>query len=148
MLNVVWFYNPLVLNTYGGQSMLKTVKNIGRQINDLPDGYTFDLFRFFHSSPEIRESINQFPKAQVLFNYMGGNNYNHNHSIFELAAEPSGPQTALEGIRQYPLAVHAKVESDVIRINFVFSRNLSKRSTIEVLARRFERTLIAISECI
>ncbi len=138
-------YNPLVLKISSDDSPSGILRSVANQIRESPEGFAFELLRFFDPDLEMRETLTQLPRSQVLFNYNGPKDHHRHTSIFHPAPESVGPSESPRGVRQYPLAVRATVD-DILRVTFVYSRNLHRRATIETLANRFKHALLSILE--
>ncbi len=109
-------------------------------------GLDFDLLRYMTSDATIRQTFGSLPKAQILFNHMGKRDELDavpGGSMFSLAPESIGDTHSPSGIRYYPLAISSQIWKDQLRLNFVFSENLHKRSTVEGLADDFRQKLLA-----
>jgi non-ribosomal peptide synthase protein (TIGR01720 family) len=137
-------YTPLVLTiprSAPGEAASVLVPQIDAL---LANRLGFDLLRCMSDDPATREVFGRLPRAQVLFNYHGQRDEPDEvprGSMFNAASESIGPTHAPDGIRYYPLAVTSEISRGHLHVDFVYSRNLHERSTIEMLADDFGRRL-------
>jgi non-ribosomal peptide synthase protein (TIGR01720 family) len=100
------------------------------------------------SDATVRQTFSGLPKAQILFNHLGRRDELDTvppGSTFSLADESIGNTHAPSGIRYYPLAISSQVWRDQLRLNFVYSENLHRRSTVESLAEDFRKRILALA---
>ena len=110
---------------------------------DLEDGWTFDALRFF-GPPDIRARIDDLPRAQILFNFVGRAIAAETDAVLvAVDDEPKGSESDPRGRRDHLLAVRADVvDADRLRLVFVYSARHHDRATIERLAEETRRRLV------
>ena len=143
-------YNPLVLETGArGDRRRTAVDLLTEQIEpQRQKGFTFDLLRCFAEDPQHREVLNALPRSQVLFNFYGRrsrSSFEPRDSALRLAAEPCGETHDPKGRRYYPVAITAEILKDRLRLNFVYSRNLHTKASIEILAQNFRDYFVELA---
>jgi non-ribosomal peptide synthase protein (TIGR01720 family) len=136
-------YTPMVLTLprRGSELLTTQVQPILRR------GLDFDLLRYMTSDATVRQSFTALPRAQVLFNHLGKRDELDTvppGSKFSIAPESIGATHSPDGVRYYPLAIASQVWRDRLRLNFVYSENLHRRSTIERLAEAYRERLLAL----
>jgi non-ribosomal peptide synthase protein (TIGR01720 family) len=138
-------YNPIVLRhpTWVGSPEL--LDDVTRQIAASPEGFSFDLLRYLAPDEALRGRFMALPRAELLFNYAGLESGREDDELWQAATEPSGPEEAPDGLRQYPIAVRATVAPD-LRLAFVYSRELHTAATIEARVAEVEAALRGLLE--
>jgi len=133
-----WFTTmfPVLLTADNSQSPLATLKSVKEDLRRIPDhGRSFGLLRYLSSDRRLRERFDAMPQGEVEFNYLGQvDQILSEASLFKLAAESGGPSSAAEGPRAPLVDIVAIVVNQQLRIDWQFSRNLHRRSTIERVA--------------
>lgn len=126
-------YNPLVLTHPTWDIDADVLDAVIRQIEAMPEGFTFELLRFMAADPEVRDRFTALPRPDVLFNYAGAEGDPTNGSFWWPAGEPTGPSRSPRGLREHPIAVRASVAPN-LRLTFVYSTELHTSMTIEAKA--------------
>jgi non-ribosomal peptide synthase protein (TIGR01720 family) len=126
-------YNPLVLSHLAWDDTSGAFEAVTRQVEDAPEGFTFELLRFLASDGELRARLSDLPRADVLFNYAGAEADIAEASLWRPASDPTGAEESPRGLRQYPIAVRATLRPN-LRLTFVYSTELHDRATIEAKA--------------
>jgi amino acid adenylation domain-containing protein/non-ribosomal peptide synthase protein (TIGR01720 family) len=133
-------YNPLLLRHPDGEGTLGTLDAVTAQIQDAPEGFSFELLRFLSSDVGLRERLSALPRAELLFNYAGAQDGHAKDALWKPAPEPTGPEEGPGGLRQHPVAVRAALTPN-LRLTFVYSRELHEKSTIEAKASEVSETI-------
>jgi amino acid adenylation domain-containing protein len=133
-------YNPLVLTHATWASTPDVLDAVTRQIEASPEGFSFELLRFLAPDPELRARLTELPRADLLFNYAGVDEDSEGDALWRKASERTGPEESPLGLRQYPLAVRARLAPE-LRISFVYSTELHRASTVEAQANEVVATI-------
>ena len=141
-------YKPLVLGIPASSNSREILSSAVEQMRKLPDGFTFDLLRWYCGDRDIREAFKKLPRAEVLFNYRGRQrNIDFEGSrIFDACKDSQGPAESPRITRYYPLAINVGFEGDQLCLNFVYSTNLHRLDTIKGLAESYRSTLLKMSK--
>jgi amino acid adenylation domain-containing protein/non-ribosomal peptide synthase protein (TIGR01720 family) len=147
-----WFTTmfPVLLTADNSQSPLATLKSVKDDLRQIPDhGRSYGLLRYLTSDSRLREQFEALPPGEVEFNYLGQvDQILSEASLFKLAAESGGPSAAAEGLCAPLVDIVAIVVNQQLRIDWRYSRNLHRRSTIECVAECYIeelKSLIALS---
>ncbi len=136
-------YTPLLLKLGKDSLPNEVLALVTEQMEYLhAKGMSFDLLRYLCDDAEIAAKFRSLPRAQVLFNYRS--QYSKNpakSSTFRPAQESRGVGESPRGIRYYPLAINGDVSKERLKLRFVYSKNLHRKTTIENLAHDFMTTL-------
>jgi non-ribosomal peptide synthase protein (TIGR01720 family) len=125
-------YSPVVLAGTGG----KIDSSLERLRSDLENGWTFDALRLY-GPPEVRATMDELPRADVLFNYVGRAIATDDDGILVATDEARGLETDPSGRRDHLLAVRADLlDDDGLKLVFVYSTALHAAATIQGLAQR------------
>ncbi|HEY0604050.1 MAG TPA: amino acid adenylation domain-containing protein, partial [Herpetosiphonaceae bacterium] len=126
---------------------LKTIKE---QLRAIPQhGIGYGVLRYL-APAEIRAALEEFPAAEVAFNYLG----QLDHAIaadgwVAPAAEDAGPAVSPLGRRQYLLEVSGFVAGGQLQMSWTYSTALHHHSTVERLAAAYQSALEAlIAHCL
>ncbi|MFN2635014.1 MAG: condensation domain-containing protein, partial [Thermoanaerobaculia bacterium] len=141
---VGWFTTifPVRLNFDGRSSLAEVLKGVKEELRAIPEkGIGYGLLRYLSADPEVRERLQSLPQAQVSFNYLGQFHRGSSASLFSIADGPTGPAHAPEALRRHVLGVNGIVLDGRLRIEWTYSENLHRRTTIEALAERYVEAL-------
>ncbi|HLO02129.1 MAG TPA: amino acid adenylation domain-containing protein [Symbiobacteriaceae bacterium] len=148
---VGWFTSlfPMLFDlrkTYGVAEELKAVKEAVRRIPN--KGFGYGVLRYL-AEPAVRTELAAMPRAQVAFNYLGQfQTETSQPPILRLAPESVGPSRSQRGQRPYLLQVDASVMGGRLEVQWGYSREIHRVSTIENLAQAFmDRLRQIIAHC-
>ncbi|XXY48923.1 amino acid adenylation domain-containing protein [Sorangium sp. So ce269] len=123
---------------------------VQEQLRALPGrGLGYGLLRYLHADPAVRGALAAAPRGQVIFNYLGQFNQGMSaDSMFRPAKESSGPSIDPSEPREHAIEINGLVTEGRLHLEWTYSENLHRRSTIEQMAERYMgalRALIAAS---
>jgi amino acid adenylation domain-containing protein/non-ribosomal peptide synthase protein (TIGR01720 family) len=126
----------------------KALKSIKEQLRAIPNrGIGYGVLRYLSDDREISERFSRLPKAEVVFNYLGQfDQVLPTSSLLNFAQESSGSSHSLRNKRTHLLEVNGGISQGRLQMNWTYSNNLHRQSTVETLAQRFieaMRSLIA-----
>lgn len=127
-------YGPIVLGAAG--------KPIADRLDELrvqqQDAWQCEAARFLHPDASFRDQLQQLPRAQVLFNYVGREISAEDEAFFELVAEESAGQDVDSGSqRDHLLAVRASVVDDELELTCVYPGELFATDAIATMMDKF-----------
>ncbi len=131
-------YEPFVVSA---KALPAAQLEAARQHTDL--AATFDSLRFY-GSPQTRAKMATFPRAGVLFNYVGRQIEAETDASLEIATENAGLTVSLDGIRAHALSVIAEIVDDELEIRFVYSTDLQTEDDIAQLADEVRSALLSL----
>lgn len=138
-------YTPVFFNLDGISHSIDVLKSVKEQLRYIPNGgIGYDLLRLLNEDQKIKKKMQALPRAEVQFNYLGHFDQifdSSENTILRPAKESIGPTHSPRGIRYYPLSIIAGICEDQINLNFVFSKNLHRFSTIKKLSQNFVESL-------
>ena len=136
-------YSPLLI----AKSDLETRKECFNRIGEATKiGWTFDVARFHHEDTAIRSKLEAFPRAQVLFNFVGREIGSLEDTILEVSNDYRGIETDPKGKRDHLLAVLAIIKNERLVVRFVYSQNFHTDLAIEKLSQLFLVNLEQLSD--
>ncbi len=142
---VGWFSAtyPTYLQLKDEPSLKTTARRIAAEFRRIPQrGLGYGLLRYLRSDLRPAEQLRALPRAEITFNYLGQINQRWGEqSWLRLAAELPGPLFDPDNERLYVLYVIAAVRDGQLSVEFNYSENLHRRSTIERLAQSFATAL-------
>ncbi len=141
-------YQPVVVQIANGSEPKGMLSNMVDQIRRLPEGFSFDLLRFFSEEESDEAAFDKLPRPEVLFNFFGRQEESEieRTSMFSTCEGGRGSAFDPRNVRYYPLAISAVIVDKGLRFRFAFSRNLHQRSSIKQLSSNFRKRLIEFSE--
>ncbi|WP_292865633.1 non-ribosomal peptide synthetase [Nostoc sp. LPT] len=121
----------------------KALKSIKEQLRAIPNrGIGYGVLRYLSLEKEISEQFSCLPKAEVIFNYLGQfDQALPESSLFSFATESSGPSHSLLCKRTHLLEINSSIAQGRLQINWTYSNQLHRQSTVETLAQRFIEAL-------
>jgi len=145
---VGWFTTrfPVLLDLRRASGTGDKLKSIKEQLRCIPSrGIGYGLLRYLNPKAEIREKLRSFPEPEVSFNYLGQfDRIVSDSSVFGSAPESAGPSRSLRGRRCRLIEISGGVAEGQLRMNWTFSRNAHRRSTIQALADDFVEAVRSI----
>ncbi|RKH37600.1 non-ribosomal peptide synthetase, partial [Corallococcus sicarius] len=144
---VGWFtaMSPLSLEAAPSDAPLLTLRRVARALRAVPGrGLGHGLLTYLRRDEHSRR-LQAWPRAQVLFNYLGQlDTLASGTALFALASEPSGPAQSDQGPRSHLLEINGGVFQGRLELSWTYSENLHERGTIESLAHGYLEALRAL----
>jgi non-ribosomal peptide synthase protein (TIGR01720 family) len=138
---VGWFTSlvPLVLSLDGNPGPGAALKHIKESLRRVPQGgISFGLLRYLSQEGAIREQLAALPQPEVSFNYAGRPaSTPTGEELFIPARESVGAGSDLRGQRPHILEINGGIEEGQLYLEWTYSENLHRRSTIEGLAHGY-----------
>jgi non-ribosomal peptide synthase protein (TIGR01720 family) len=142
---VGWFTAifPLLLDlehARNGEDALRLVKE---QIRSVPNGgIGYGLLRYMNADGEIRKKMRGLPEAEVCFNYAGQfGRILPTASLPNEEQESEGAPRSPLGKRPFLIEVSVIITSGALRVEWQYSENAHRRSTIESLTAWYMEAL-------
>jgi len=138
---VGWFTTifPVIFDTSAKVSASDLPGMVKEQMRAIPRrGIGYGLLRYCSDRPDIQSRLCGLPQAEIVFNYLGQTDQTlASHSEFRLAVESTGADQSLQRKRTHIIEISAIVTGGELRLDFVYSRKLHRRETIEGFAESF-----------
>jgi len=142
---VGWFTTifPVLLSLQKPSHPVEGLKSIKEQLRRIPNrGIGYGLLRYLSRDAAIAAKLRGLSQPEVSFNYLGQfDQLFHKTSLFAWTEEASGPAHSPRGSRRPLLSVNGSVVEGRLRLIWIYSANLHRRSTIEDLAQAFLESL-------
>ncbi|MBO1350491.1 MAG: amino acid adenylation domain-containing protein [Hormoscilla sp. GUM202] len=141
---VGWFTTifPVRLKLENSDRPSEALKSVKEQLRKIPQrgiGYGIQRYLRKKSHGDIIEAT---PQAEVSFNYLGQFDQMVGASpLCGFAKESPGQGRSQKGLRKHLLEVNSLVKSGELQVNWTYSENFHKHSTVEGLARGFREAL-------
>jgi amino acid adenylation domain-containing protein/non-ribosomal peptide synthase protein (TIGR01720 family) len=143
---VGWFSAlfPVLLECEPGGDMETILRGIKVKLRGIPNrGIGYGLVRYMSRRAEFSPAWEAAPRAEICFTYLGQFDQALNSaSLFALAGESPGPFRSERSLRSHLLDVMGSVVGGRLLVNWIYSENLHRRATIELLAHEFIENLI------
>jgi amino acid adenylation domain-containing protein/non-ribosomal peptide synthase protein (TIGR01720 family) len=130
--SVGWFtaLYPLRIDLAGADEPGELLKRVKEQVRNVPAlGIGFGALRYLGAADPF-----DGPQPDVSFNYLGQFDDDGADGLFAIAPESTGPIGDGSMPRAHALDISARIVNGVLRLTFIYSRNLHRRGTIESLA--------------
>jgi non-ribosomal peptide synthase protein (TIGR01720 family) len=135
---VGWFtcLYPILLKLPANQDnhevLLKEVKT---QLRSIPHyGISFGLLRYLNQNQPLHRQGN----SDISFNYLGKiDNLSNKNGIFGLSNVPTGTGLFYLQERTHFLAINAKIQDEILQIEWSYSTNIHHDHTIENIAKTY-----------
>jgi amino acid adenylation domain-containing protein/non-ribosomal peptide synthase protein (TIGR01720 family)/FkbM family methyltransferase len=149
---VGWFTTlfPVVFQVSPTAQAGARLKSVKEQLRRVPHrGIGYGLLRYLSKDAEISAALRALPQAELRFNYLGQlDNVLPSDSLFSWSKDPVGAERDGRQLRAYLLDVSSAVSGGRLQLNVIYSENVHRRATIEVLSRSLLDALRAIiSHC-
>ncbi|HEV7905478.1 MAG TPA: amino acid adenylation domain-containing protein [Pyrinomonadaceae bacterium] len=143
---VGWFttISPLVLEVSEANDHDAIIKSVKEQLRRIPQrGIGYGLLRYLNLDAEVRRELQSRPQAEISFNYLGQFNVGsaQETSLFSLTNESRGPVHSLRGTRRYLIEVVGMVSEGELQLDWTYSADVHRQSTIERLAQAYLESL-------
>ena len=144
---VGWFTTlfPVRLDLEGIDQPGDAIKAVKEQLRRVPNrGIDYGLLRFL-GDETLRQKLGSLPGAEVSFNYLGQfDQLLAADAMFELAEESSGPAFDFHSERSHLIEVVGVILEGKLQLDWIYSRNIHRRQTIESLSQKFIQALQAL----
>jgi non-ribosomal peptide synthase protein (TIGR01720 family) len=146
---VGWFTTlfPVRLEIGDGSAPGEALLRVKEQLREIPRrGIGYGVLRYLDGSDESRP-LRVGPQAEISFNYLGQMDQGLPQGVpFSPARESRGPDRGLKGRRTHLLEVDGAVTGGRLHLEWSYSENLHRRSTIEKLAADYKAALLGLIE--
>jgi amino acid adenylation domain-containing protein/non-ribosomal peptide synthase protein (TIGR01720 family) len=149
---VGWFTSifPVLLDLSGVSNHAgERLKSVKEQLRQIPNkGIGYGLLRYLN--PETGPRLQALPQAQIVFNYLGQFSQTFSKEPFNrIAKEATGSNRSRSGLRRYLLEINSLIHEGRLQMNWTYSKNIYRRTTIEGLAQDFIKKLTSlITHCL
>jgi non-ribosomal peptide synthase protein (TIGR01720 family) len=138
-----WFttvYPVHLLAVDGSGALIKRTKETLRGLHHR--GLSYGVLRYLSPEAEVRKALEDVPRPQLLFNYVGQlDAMVSGSSLFTFAPEWTGPSRAEENRRTHLVEVIALVAHGRLKIGWRFSKYFHDAATISAVASRYVDSL-------
>jgi amino acid adenylation domain-containing protein/non-ribosomal peptide synthase protein (TIGR01720 family) len=139
---VGWFTSPYPVRLDIGEARdsVAALKLIKEHVRNVPrGGIGFGVLKYLRPESEIAKLLRAAPRAEVSFNYVGAPKAApRDENAIRQAAEKYGTLNGERGQRPYLLMVTAQIREERLTINWAYSKNVHRPTTIRRLAESFE----------
>jgi len=146
---VGWFSAlfPVLLECEPSGNMETVLQSVKIKLRAIPNrGIGYGLLRYMSYHAGIGPALKTAPQAEICLTYLGQFDQTLNlASFFALAEESPGPFRSEHGLRSHLLDVVGSVVGGRLLVDWIYSENLHRRATIELLAQEFIENLITLS---
>jgi non-ribosomal peptide synthase protein (TIGR01720 family) len=145
---VGWFtiHYPLLFEINNNVGASHAIRMIAKHLDDVPNhGIGYVVLRYICNRINNGEPVRTIAEPEWSFNYLGNFDVGfHSQRLFRLASEAIGPSRDPGGANHYNFAVLSSILDGKIRVDWYFSSNLYKYSTIEHLSNSFYGHLLQL----
>ncbi|MEG4517834.1 MULTISPECIES: amino acid adenylation domain-containing protein [unclassified Microcoleus] len=145
---VGWFTSvfPVLLSIGEASTPADGLKAVKEQLRAIPNrGIGYGLLRYL-AGGEMSQKLSSLPTAEVSFNYFGQfDQVLPESSLFALSGESVGQTFSPEGNRSYLIEINGFVAGGQLRMDWTYSEEIHRTSTVENLAQKFAEALRSIA---
>ncbi len=137
---------PVRLNINSLSDPGEIIKSVKEQLRRIPrQGVGFGILRYLCRDEQIAARLKQIPRAEISFNYLGQIDSPLSDSArLRITMEPCGPVRSPEGKRSHIIEILGAVHQNKLQFQWIFSKNLHRKETVEALAREHLESLRAL----
>ncbi|MGB3534212.1 MAG: amino acid adenylation domain-containing protein [Microcoleaceae cyanobacterium] len=137
---VGWFSAifPVLLKLETVQNTEDALKSIKEQLRRIPNhGINYGILRYLSPNEAVRSQLKAAPQAEAIFNYLGQINPVQSE-WFTLDLSDSNPfNKSPFANRRYLLEINGFIAKNQLHLNWIYSKNIHKRETIDCWANHF-----------
>jgi len=124
----------------------EALKSIKEQLRQIPSkGIGYGIWRYLSPDATARSQLKKQTQPEVSFNYLGQFDFYQSESILlGFAGEETGPIQSPSGKRRYLLELNGLVVEGKLQLDWTYSENIHKETTIARLAQDFLEALKSI----
>jgi natural product biosynthesis luciferase-like monooxygenase protein len=130
-------YTPVLLGLTDDTLTMDVLHSVAKQLRRaLPMGDQYELIRWLRQDCESL----QRHRAEVLFNYRAGQEYDQSYidrSLFKPVDGLTGPSHSPKGLRHHPFNFAVDLHQGRIKVTLTYSKNLHRAETAEFLVNEF-----------
>lgn len=145
---VGWFTAvfPALFHFKTGSDLTLALRSVKEQLREISGrGRSYGLLRYLSGSQEVVSRLKSLPQPELIFNYLGQFKLvSAGPRPWRLARESCGTSRCPDGKRSHLIQVIGGVFDDQLKVDWVYSENFHKRTTVENLAFTFGGTLRAL----
>ncbi|MFA6231849.1 MAG: amino acid adenylation domain-containing protein [Rhodanobacter sp.] len=141
---VGWFTSlfPVLLELGDADDPGAALRGVQRQLQAVPRrGVSYGVLKYLSSTSLPPQTV-----PQVAFNYMGQFDQDIHDTGFKLAGEDRGESRSSSALRNHLIEVYGSVVHRRLQLNWEYSAELHKPSTMEAVAMEFMRCLRTLIE--
>ncbi|WP_299079938.1 condensation domain-containing protein [uncultured Paraglaciecola sp.] len=138
---VGWFTSvfPVLFELVPSANIAEQLANIQQTIKDIPNkGIGHGIIKEYIADPKIKQQ----PHAEICFNYLGQtNDVLGGEKTLQIMQQNIGQPRSPNGLRAYLIEVNARIENEILIIDWFYSDNIHLQSSIQRLAQIFDNFL-------
>ena len=145
---VGWFTTIFPFQLESASSDADLLISVKDRLRTVPGkGIGFGLLRYLSRNPDIRRQMNAVPHPLISFNYLGQTDQTlGTDAPFSLSEVPVESGHSPRATRVHWIDINAMVSGGRLRIDWIYSRAMHRRSTIESLSKAFLAHLRSLIE--
>ncbi|MEA5616258.1 amino acid adenylation domain-containing protein [Cronbergia sp. UHCC 0137] len=137
-----WFTSlyPILLQKPSTNTEQDTlIKAIKTQLRTIPHhGISFGLLRYLSQNQTLQETLKNANQAAISFNYLGQiDNLPKTNHRFTISHAPTGTGLCPQQERPHLLAINARIQNELLQIEWSYSQNIHHSQTIKYLAENY-----------
>jgi amino acid adenylation domain-containing protein/non-ribosomal peptide synthase protein (TIGR01720 family) len=142
-----WFTTlyPFTLKLPETDCQSEIIKSVKEQLRAVPQkGFSYGILRYYNQ--ETKTSLTT--TVEVSFNYLGQvrNEGGNKHQLFSLLNSQGSPARDPQGVRPHLIDINAIVLEGKLQVDWLYSSNLHRTTTIEQWVSHFKKNLLEILE--
>ncbi|MEB3217400.1 MAG: amino acid adenylation domain-containing protein [Nostocales cyanobacterium 94392] len=123
----------------------EALKSVKEQLREIPQrGIGYGILRYLSDDQTIREQLQALPQAEISFNYLGQFDQTQFGDGWKFAQESNGEIHSPLGQRSHLLEIDGLIINGRLQLDWRYSQNIHRQSSVENLANYYLQTLEAI----
>lgn len=142
-----WFTSvfPVQLKLENSIHPGETLKSIKEQLRQIPQrGIGYGILRYLSKDKKNRGQLQKLPQPEISFNYLGQFDQTQFGEGWKFAEESSGEIHSPLGQRSHLLEIDGLIIHGRLQLDWRYSKNIHKQSTVKTLANYYLQALEAI----
>jgi len=145
-----WFTSifPIKLEAENPEDIGGSLKSVKEKMRQIPNnGIGFGLLKYLNNDENINEKLHFDHQPEIIFNYLGQiTGQVSAASDWKLGKGTIKLSQNKNGIRSHLIEINSLIIENKIRMEFVYSKNIHNKETIEQFSKYYEEALISIIE--
>ena len=145
-----WFtaIYPVILNSENKNDLGELIKTVKEDLRKIPENGTgYGILKYLSENAKIKNKFKDSSEPEIIFNYLGQiNEAIVNGADWKFGKEPIILSQNKNDIRKHFIEINSFIMSNKLMMNFVYSKNIHSKESIELIVKHYRDSLINIIE--
>lgn len=137
---------PVLLDSGVSNNTGDIIKKIKEDLRKIPEnGIGYGILRYLSPGKQFSGSNDDTGKAGIIFNYLGQmSDTVSKDSEWKIGSRSVLLSRNINGLRTHAIEINSIISNGRLKMNFIFSRNIHKKETIEKFADFYRSALLSV----